>query len=40
MFGIHLAYILLIVWYMYIYGCKYHHELSYKAPISNMVVFL
>ena len=38
MFSICLAYVLLMFWYMYIYGCKYHRELSYKAPISGMVV--
>jgi len=24
----------------YVYGCKYHHEISYKAPISSMGVML
>jgi len=24
----------------YVYGCRYHHDLSYKAPINNMVVML
>ena len=24
----------------YVYGCKYHHELCYKAPISSMGVML
>ena len=38
MFGICFADFLLMFWYMYINGCKYHHELSYKAPISGMVV--
>jgi len=24
----------------YVYGCKYYHEISYKAPISSMGVML
>ena len=36
------SYVLLMFWYMYIYvfECQYHHKLSYKAPISVMVVIL
>ena len=27
--------------FTYVYGCKYHHELCYKAPINDMgVMFL
>jgi len=36
MFGICFADILIFV-YVYVYGCKYHHEVRYKAPISGMV---
>ena len=25
---------------VYVYGCKYQHELSYKAPIGGMGVML
>ena len=25
---------------IYVYGCKYHHELCYKAPITGMGVML
>ena len=27
-----------VVIFTYVYGCKYRHELSYKAPISSMGV--
>jgi len=30
----------LIFVYVYVYGCKYRHVLSYKAPISGMNVIL
>ena len=40
--GICLAYVLLMFFHMhvYVYGCKYCHELSYKSPISGMGVIL
>jgi len=25
---------------IYVYGCKYRHEICYKAPISSMAVML
>jgi len=39
MFGICFADVLIFV-YVYVYGCKYHHELSFKATISSMVIIL
>ena len=39
MFGICFADALIFI-YVYVYGCKYHHELSYKDPIRGMVIIL
>jgi len=39
MFGICFADFFIFV-DVYVYGCKYYHELSYKAPISCMVIIL
>ena len=43
-FGLILVYVwhmfFLYFTYVYVYGCNYRHELSYKAPISGMVVIL
>jgi len=37
MFGICFVDVWIFV-YIYVYGCQYHCELIYKAPISDMVV--
>jgi len=39
MFGICFVDVLMLV-YVYVYGCKYHHDLSYKSLISDKVVIL
>lgn len=45
-FGLMLVYVwhiffnVLIFSYVYVYGCKYCHELGYKAPISGIVIIL
>ena len=39
MVGICFSDVLIFV-YVYVYGCKYHHEISYKSPIRGMVIIL
>lgn len=37
MLGICFAHVLIFL-YVYVHGCKYFRELSYKAPIRGMVI--
>ena len=39
MFDICFADVLIFV-YVCVYGCKYRHELSYKSPISGIIIIL